>query len=225
MSNPCEKNSSLIKEEKCNGQEDKVSYTPIENGYCLGRNCIDEQNIQRLRLTHMDPYEGSTPQKGTPPVAGDFRDPFTKRLVKNREIVRAGIRDPTEKSYEGDHDYNIDQYRKNSRRVKASNRIRRLVKSRQVKHTRKWTPESFYENLLNNISPISGETLYNNKQLPSDASYMKMIENVSPEKSPLYERSIHLSHSKTPTPKRNRRNAVDNVLRRGTAFGGTRKFK
>jgi len=173
--NPCENNSSLIKEEKCNGLEDKVSYTPIEKGYCLGRNCIDEQNIQRLRLTHVDPYEGSTPQKGTPPVAGDFRDPFTKRLIKNREIVRAGIRDPTEKNYDGDHDYNIVNYRKHSRRINAANRIRRKFKSRK---TRKNPADSVYENLLNNISPISGGPLYN--RLPSDASYMRMLQNVSP---------------------------------------------
>ena len=146
--NPCENNSSLMKEEKCNGEEDKVSYTPIEN-------CIDEQHIQRLRLTHLDPYEGSTPQKGTPPVAGDFRDPFTKRLIKNRDIVRAGIRDPTEKRYDGDHDYNIDQYFKNSRKINAANFVRRRFKSRKSKkYTKKGNPDSFYENLLNNISPI-----------------------------------------------------------------------
>lgn len=223
--NPCENNSSLMKEEKCNGEEDKVSYTPIENGYCLGRNCIDEQHIQRLRLTHLDPYEGSTPQKGTPPVAGDFRDPFTKRLIKNRDIVRAGIRDPTEKRYDGDHDYNIDQYFKNSRKINAANFVRRRFKSRKSKkYTKKGNPDSFYENLLNNISPISGGPLYN-KSLHSDASYMKMLQQVSSDKSPLYERSIHLSHSKTPTPKIIRRNARDNVVRRGIAIGGTRRIK
>jgi len=223
MSNPCSENgSSLIKEEKCNGQEDILSYSPIEKGYCLGKNCIDEQNIQRLRLIHLNPYEGSTPQKGTPPVAGDFRDPFTKRLIKNREIVRAGIRDPTEKKYDGDHDY-IEQYRKNSRRINAANRIRRMVKSKKSK--RYTNPDSFYENLLNNISPISGDHLYHNKRLHSDSSYMRMLQHVSSEKSPLYNRSIHLSDSKT--PKVPRRHARDNVLNRprGIAIGGTRRIK
>ena len=224
MSNPCSENrSSLIKKEECNGQVDIISGSPIENGYCLGNNCIDEQNIQRLRLIHLDPYEGSTPQKGTPPVAGDFRDPFTRQLVNNREIVRAGIRDPTEKKYDGDHDYNIEQYRKNSRRINASNRIRRMVKSKKSK--RYTNPDSFYENLLNNISPISGDHLYHNKRLHSDSSYMRMLQHVSSEKSPLYNRSIHLSDSKT--PKVPRRHARDNVLNRprGIAIGGTRRIK
>ena len=54
---------------------------------------------------------------------------------------------------------------------------------------------------------------------------MKMLQQVSSDKSPLYERSIHLSHSKTPTPKIIRRNARDNVVRRGIAIGGTRRIK
>jgi len=221
MSNPCSKNnSSLIKEEKCNGLEDKVSYTDIENGFCLGKNCIDEQNIQRLRLTHLDPYEGSTPQKGTPPVAGDFRDPFTKRLVKNREMVQAGIRDPTEKNYDGDHDYNIKKYVENHRRISAVNKIRRKFKQsrkpRILRTPRMKTPDSFYKNLLSNISPISGEPLYNNKRLHSDASYMRMLQNESPAKSPLY----------VPTPATSKiRRLVQQRKAKGIAIGGTRRFK
>jgi hypothetical protein len=210
----------------CEGETDFMG-DPIENPYCVEKYCMSEQDIQRQRLLYMDP-ETQSPLffHKNPRQAGDFLNPFSNKVISRHDIVKAGIGDPTENIYDEDFPRYIKKYKEGSTRYKkyATTKIRRMIKQAIKSKSRKsrpLTPESYYKNLLD----VSPQDLYNNKQLPSDASYMRMLQNASPEKSPLYERSIHLSPSKTPTPKRIHRNAVDNVLRRGTAFGGTRKIK
>ena len=220
----------------CEGETDLMG-DPIVNPYCVEKYCMSEQDIQRQRLLYMDP-ETNSPLffHKNKRLSGDFLNPFSNQVISRHDVARAGIGDPSEKTYD-DEDFPryIKKYKVGTARYKkyATNKIRRMLKQSMKSNRRKarpQTPDSFYHDLLSNISPISGEFLYNNKKLHSDESYMKKLHDMSSEKSPLYTKSIDLSDIKTPTPRAIRRKATDDVRSSrkaplGIAIGGTRRIK
>jgi hypothetical protein len=127
--NPCEDTATgtVNINENCNGIINSITGVPIQNGYCLAKNCIDKKTLQNLRLSYIVPRENNYNRSDNKKETGALSDPFTNVIYSNEYLKGIGLEDPSaENAYmlaDSDYNENVEKYRE---AIEQRNRFNKL---------------------------------------------------------------------------------------------------
>uniref|UniRef100_A0A6C0JRW0 Uncharacterized protein n=1 Tax=viral metagenome TaxID=1070528 RepID=A0A6C0JRW0_9ZZZZ len=129
----CSSNTEpIIKNSGCDNEYDSITSDLIKNGYCLGNQCLDKKTIQQLRLNYIIPRKDNYSRSDHRKKVGDLNNPFTREIISNEQIRRAGLKSPNrDGDYLDDKEYNLllDNYKEAIKRKQAFEKIGPIGKS------------------------------------------------------------------------------------------------